>query len=155
MKSGQTILIHAGAGVVGSQAIQLAFLEGAKVITTASERSRKFVSSLGAEQIIDYHTQKFESEVDNIDVVLDLVGGDVWKRSLQVLKPGGYLVSVMMDTALPDESRKHDVNDQLYIVQTSGAELKRIANYIRQGKLKARIDRIFSLERCPTSPYLR
>ena len=52
----------------------------------------------------------------------------------------------MMDTALPDESRKHGVNSQLYIVQTSGAELERIANYIREGKLKARIDRIFSLK---------
>ena len=146
LRSGQTILIHGGAGVVGSQAVQLASLEGAKVITTASEVSREFVSSLGAEQIIDYHTQKFESEVNNIDVVLDLVGGNVWKRSLQVLKPGGNLVSVMMDTALPDESRKHGVNGQLYVVQTSGAELERIANYIRESKLKARIDRIFSLK---------
>lgn len=146
LQSGQTILIHGGAGAVGSQAIQLALLEGAKVITTASDRSREFVSSLGAEQIINYRQQKFEEEVSNVDVVLDLVGGDTWKRSLQVLKPGGQLVSVMMDTALPDGSAQHGVNGHLYIVQPSGAELERIANYIREGKLKARVDRTFTLE---------
>ena len=95
---------------------------------------------------VGINKQKFEEEVGNVDVVLDLVGGDTWRRSLQVLKPGGHLVSVMMDTALLDESPKHGVNGHLYIVQPSGAELKRIANYIREGKLKARVDRTFSLE---------
>ena len=146
LKSGETILIHGGAGAVGSQAVQLASLEGAKVITTASERSREFVESLGADQIINYRKQKFEEEVSNLDVVFDLVGGDTWRRSLSVLKPGGNLVSVMMDTALPDESAKNGVNGHLYIVQPSGAELERIANYIREGKLKARVDRTFPLK---------
>ena len=90
---GQTILIHGGAGGVGSFAVQLARWRGARVVATASAAHVGFVRDLGADLVIDYHEGSFERLVSGVDAVLDLVGGDTQARSWGVLRPGGVLGS--------------------------------------------------------------
>lgn len=80
LKSGQTVLIHGGAGGVGSFAIQLAKGAGAKVITTSSPENAQFARSLGADEVIDYTTEDFDEKVHDVDVVLDTIGGG-YRRS--------------------------------------------------------------------------
>jgi NADPH:quinone reductase-like Zn-dependent oxidoreductase len=92
LKSGETILIHGGAGGVGGFAIQLAKHLGATVLTTASAGNRDYVLSLGADRAIDYKAEDFAKTVADVDVVFDTVGGAVQVRSYDVLKPGGRLV---------------------------------------------------------------
>lgn len=88
------VLIHAASGGVGHYGVQFAKLFGAEVWTTASGSKEDFVKELGADHFINYQTQKFEEEVQNMDVVFDLIGGDYISRSLKPLKPGGVLISI-------------------------------------------------------------
>ena len=95
LQAGQRVLIHGGAGGVGSSAVQVAKAKGAYVIATASPDHTAFVRSLGADEVIDYHTVRFEDKVKNMDVVLNTVDADTNSRSIAVVKPGGILVSVV------------------------------------------------------------
>jgi NADPH:quinone reductase-like Zn-dependent oxidoreductase len=108
LKSGETILIHGGAGGVAGFAIQLAKHLGATVLTTASAGNRDYVLSLGADRAIDYNAEDFAKTVADVDVVFDTVGGAVQVRSYDVLKPGGRLVWI---AAAPPgfEPRRRDV----------------------------------------------
>ena len=92
---GQTILIHGAAGGVGSAAVQVAKAAGAHVIGTASASNHEFVRSLGADEVIDYQTQKFEDVVKNVDVVLNTANADTNARSIAVVREGGVLVSIV------------------------------------------------------------
>lgn len=94
LKRGQKVLIHAGSGGVGTLAIQLAKHLGAFVATTTSTANVEWVKALGADVVIDYCKQDFAAELRGYDVVLNSLGGDVLKKSLQVLKPGGHLISI-------------------------------------------------------------
>ncbi len=94
LEAGQTVLIHAAAGGVGQFAVQLAKWKGATVIGTASTSNLDFVKSLGADQVIDYTTTPFEQVVNDVDLVVDSVGGDTQDRSWSVLKRGGILVTL-------------------------------------------------------------
>ena len=85
--AGQTVLIHGGAGNVGAYAVQMANQAGLRVIATAASADREYVRHLGAEKVVDYHTEKFEESVTGVDVVLDTVGGDTQQRLFRVLKP--------------------------------------------------------------------
>lgn len=87
LQTGQTILIHAGAGGVGHFAVQLAKARGARVIATASEKNLDFVKSLGADEVIDYRARPFEEQVSGVDAVFDTVGGETFTRSFGVVKP--------------------------------------------------------------------
>ena len=95
LQKGQSILIHAAAGGVGHFATQLAKAAGAKVIATASSSNVDLVKSLGADEVIDYKTEDFSSLVKNVDVVLDIIGGETRAKSWQCLRKGGILVSVV------------------------------------------------------------
>jgi NADPH:quinone reductase-like Zn-dependent oxidoreductase len=101
VQAGQSMLIHGAAGGVGSLAVQLARQRGAHVIATASRRNHSFLRGLGADHLIDYHTARFEDVVAELDVVIDLVGGDLMDRSMKVLRRNGALVCL---TGLPDHS---------------------------------------------------
>lgn len=101
LKGGETVLIHAGAGGVGSFAVQFARQAGARVITTASGDGLALAGSLGADEVIDYATQDFTEHVRGADVVLDLVGGETQLRSFGVLRKEGRLVSTAMP---PDQA---------------------------------------------------
>ena len=94
VKSGDRVLVHGGAGGVGSMAVQIAKARGAHVTTTASARNAGFVKSIGADAAIDYRAVKFEDAIDDVDAVIDAVGGETTPRSVAVVKRGGRLVSV-------------------------------------------------------------
>lgn len=95
VKAGQTVLIHGGAGGVGSSAVQIAKAKGARVIATASARNHAFLKSLGVDETIDYNTTRFEDKVKNVDLVLNTVDADTGTRSIGVVKKGGMLVSIV------------------------------------------------------------
>jgi NADPH:quinone reductase-like Zn-dependent oxidoreductase len=94
VQPGQRVLIHGGAGGVGSSAVQIAKMRGAHVIATASPSHDALLRSLGADEIIDYRSVRFEDSVKNVDVVLNTVDADTGLRSIAMVKPGGILVSV-------------------------------------------------------------
>lgn len=102
LTAGQKVLIHAGAGGVGSIAIQLAKAKGAHVTATASAAKSALVTSLGADEVIDYRAEDFSQIARDMDVVFDTVGGEVQEKSWSVLRPGGFLVSI---TDRPSEDR--------------------------------------------------
>lgn len=95
LQAGQKVLIHAGAGGVGTYAIQLAKEAGAYVITTASPKNHQLLKELGADEVIDYHTTDFETTLSEIDLVLDTMAGEVQRKSITVLKPEGRLISIL------------------------------------------------------------
>src|SRR5690348_10024119 len=95
---GSKVLIHGGAGAVGSFAVQLAHQRGAYVIATTSAHNLDSVRSLGADETIDYRATRFEAAVKDIDVVLDTVVGDTLKRSWSVLRNGGKVVTIAADS---------------------------------------------------------
>lgn len=90
----QRVLIHGGAGGVGSFAVQFARWHGADVTATSSASDGATVLDLGADRVIDYRSERFEDVVDDVDLVVDTVGGETWERSWEVLRPGGRLVSI-------------------------------------------------------------
>ncbi|SEG71183.1 NADP-dependent oxidoreductase [Paenibacillus sp. UNC499MF] len=169
LQKGQKILIQAGAGGVGTFAIQLAKLMGATVATTASEAGANLVKSLGADTIINYKTEKFEELLKNYDAVFDTLGGEILEKSFEVIKSGGKVVSV---SGLPNArfgkeygsgffktllfsaashkltalEKKHHVQYTFLFMKPSGEQLRVIANYIETGKIKPVIDKVFPFE---------
>lgn len=95
LQAGQRVLVHGAAGGVGLFAVQFARLKGAEVIGTASTANVDFVRSLGAETVVDYTTTAFEQVARDVDLVLDTVGGETLQRSMQVVRRGGTLVSLL------------------------------------------------------------
>ncbi len=143
--AGQKILIHGGAGGIGSLALQIARQLGAYVATTASSDDFDYVKSLGAEEVIDYRSQVFEQLLQNFDAVFDTVGGDTYKRSFQVLRSGGVIVSMLEQ---PDEDLMAQYNaraiSQFSVVTTE--RLSKIAELVEAGNLKVQIDKVFPLD---------
>lgn len=139
ISSGQRILIHGAAGGVGSMAVQMARNAGAIVIATASASNHAYLRSLGASQVIDYNQSSFESEVDAVDVVLDLVGGDTQTRSWSVLKRGGVLVSPVSQ---PDarQAEVAGVFGKHFATRSDGAQLQQIAEQFDAGELMIEIE---------------
>jgi len=146
LAEGQRILIHAAAGGCGSFAVQLAKAKGAYVIGTASSRNKQFLHSLGVDEFIDYNTTPFEKAVNNVDVVFDLIGGETQKRSWQVLKEGGILVSVVRPA--PDEKfiTQYKVRGELIVMQPNGKQLAQIAELVDSGKIKSIVSAVFPLK---------
>ncbi|WP_051264006.1 NADP-dependent oxidoreductase [Teredinibacter turnerae] len=144
LEGGQSVLVHAGAGGVGAAAIQLAKNAGARVFTTCSSANVDYVKSLGADEIIDYTKTDF-SNLRDIDVVLDTLGGEVLQNSWSVLKPGGMLVSIV-DTPSEDIAETKRVKAAFWFVQPNSEQLAKIATLFDEGKLKVNIDSVFKLE---------
>ncbi|WP_125591197.1 NADP-dependent oxidoreductase [Companilactobacillus jidongensis] len=141
--SGKKVLIHGGAGGVGSMAIQLAKNAGAEVYTTASPRSIEDLKKLGADKVLDYHTEKFEEVLSNLDLVVDTVGHDTYKHSFEVLKPGGRLVSLVES---PDEelAEKYSVH-AMYLSGKFDNPLSKVVKLVSEGKVKLHIQKEFPL----------
>lgn len=145
LSAGQTVLIHAAAGGVGHIAVQLALLRGAKVIGTGSV-NLPLVRELGAHEMIDYSTTAFDKVVRDVDVVLDLVGGDTLQRSWAVLKPGGLLLSTVQPPS-EEMATAHGVRGQM--VDTSrptAALLDEAARLVAAGQLKPVVSKILPLQ---------
>lgn len=144
LAAGQKILIHAASGGVGSMAVQLAKAKGAYVIGTASARNIDFVKSLGADEVIDYTSVKFEDVVKDIDVVFDLLGGETQARSLAVLKKGGFIVSAVQP---PDEEalKVHEVRGAMIGALPNAAQLEEITALVEAGKMKTFVEKVLPL----------
>ena len=140
------MLIHGGAGGVGHLAVQFARAQGATVFSTCSARDLDFVRGLGAERAIDYRGERFEDIVSGIDLVFDLVGGEVEDRSWGVLKPGAILISPL---GKPDEEKARKAQarpaGQLF-VRSSGEDLAKVASLIDDGEVKLTISGRYPLE---------
>ena len=142
----QTVLIHGAAGGVGAFAVQLAHWAGAHVIATASARNRDFLRELGANEIIDYTTTRFEEAVRDVDLVFDLVGGDTLQRSWQIIKPGGTLVSVVSPQPSFAEAKVRGVRPVWFVVEPNREQLIQIGALIDAGRIGP------SLRRCCPFP---
>ena len=148
VQSGQRVLIHGGAGGTGSFAVQLACWRKAHVIATASRSNQDFLCSIGAHQTIDYQQTPFEEAVRDIDVVIDLVGGDVPKRSLTVLRPGGVLVTIATPkfAQLQAVAGRQQVHATMPTVTTEGdVSLDQVGRLIDSGTLQVMISNTFPL----------
>jgi NADPH:quinone reductase-like Zn-dependent oxidoreductase len=145
LRNGQKILIHGGAGGIGSHAIQLAKYLGARVATTAAPDEAEFVKDLGADEIIDYTSSKFEEILQDYDAVYDTVGGDTYARSFQILKPGGIIVS-MLEKQHEQLSKQRNVTAISQFTRVTTERLERLADLVDRGALKAHIDKTFPLE---------
>src|ERR1700686_1399620 len=145
LRSGQTVLIHAAAGGVGSMAVQLAKAHGARVIGTASGAEHiELIRKLGCDEAIDYKTTRFEDNVRDLDVVLDPVGGDSQQRSFGVLKKGGILVA-LTEEPRQDLTREKGVRATMIGVKPDGVRLADIAKLIDDGKLRPLVQAVFPL----------
>ncbi len=144
---GQTLLIHGAAGGVGIFAVQLAHWAGAKVIATASKNNHALLSGLGATEVIDYNLTRFEEVVQEVDVVLDTVGGDALNRSWGVLKKGGILVSIadVSIEELQTKALEWGVRAVWLLVKSNRAQLIQIGELIDAGHLKPQIEAVFPL----------
>jgi len=144
IKKGDKILIHAGAGGVGNFAIQLAKYFGAYVATTASKENEEFVKSLGANQVIDYKEEVFNEILEDYDIVLDAIGGDVLEKSYQVLKKGGKLVSIAGQPS-DEDAEKFGVKAGFLWLEPKGEQLQKLADLFVAGELKPVIGETFEL----------
>jgi NADPH:quinone reductase-like Zn-dependent oxidoreductase len=144
LQSGQCILIHGGSGGVGHFAVQLAKWKGAYVMATASAENQEFLRKLGADEAIDYTTQRFEDVAGKIDIVLDTVGGETQERSWLVLRKGGVLISLVQPPS-KEKANQFGVRATMCSVQPDGAQLREIAKLIDSAKFRPTIDRILPL----------
>jgi NADPH:quinone reductase-like Zn-dependent oxidoreductase len=145
LKSGQKILIHGAAGGIASFAVQLAKHLGAYVATTAAAEDTDYVKSLGADEVIDYKTQKFETLVKDYDAVYDTVGGETYTKSFQVLKPGGRIVS-MIEKPNEDLIKQHSVTAISQFTRVTTERLAKLAELIDAGAIKPQIDKTFPID---------
>jgi NADPH:quinone reductase-like Zn-dependent oxidoreductase len=145
LAAGQRVLVHGGAGGVGTFAVQVAVALGARVAATARESDAAFVRDLGADQVIDYTHGRFEEELRDIDVVFDTVGGQTQSRSWQVLRPGGVLVGIVAPPD-PDAARRHDARGMFFVVEPDRTGLDALTALIDAGRLAPRIDRVVPLD---------
>ncbi|MFL5660343.1 MAG: NADP-dependent oxidoreductase [Ktedonobacteraceae bacterium] len=143
--AGQTVLIHGAAGGVGVFAVQLAHWAGAHVIATASARNRDFLHELGANEVIDYTTTRFEDGVHDVDLVFDTVGGATLQRSWQVIKPGGILVTIVSPPPSFENAKAHGIRPFYFEVEPNRDELIQIGTLIDAGHLRPIIDTVFPL----------
>lgn len=144
LKSGQTVLIHGGAGGVGAYAIQFAKKAGVRVIATASAKDAAYVRKLGADAVVDYNSERFEDTAKEVDVVLDLVGGETQARSFSTLKKGGVLVSAVSP---PDQkvAGENNVTALFFLVDVSSNALSAIAKLIDEGGITTNVGPVFQL----------
>jgi NADPH:quinone reductase-like Zn-dependent oxidoreductase len=144
VKAGQRVLVHGAAGGVGLFAVQLAMWKGAHVIGTASAANIDLVRSLGVEEALDYRAKPFETVVHEMDVVIDTVGGDLYERSLKVLRPGGIFVTV---AGRPDPELAKAAGVRMAPGGRAPVEtLGQISELIASGQIKAVVGRVFPLE---------
>lgn len=145
LRTGQSVLIQGASGGVGGFAVQLAKAHGAAVHATASGEGVALVKEYGADQVIDYKRENFEDAVPMVDMVLDLVGGEVQKRSWKVLKPGGAMISTLEE---PDrqESAARRAKAMRYMAEPDAGQLAQIARLVDEGGIQIVISKTYQLE---------
>jgi NADPH:quinone reductase-like Zn-dependent oxidoreductase len=169
LKAGQKVFIHAGSGGVGTVAIQLAKHLGAFVATTTSTSNVDWVKALGADVVIDYKNQQFETVLRDFDVVLHSLGNDALEKSLKILKPGGQLISIsgpptpdfankqrlswplktvicLLSHGIRTKAKRHGIHYSFVFMKASGVQLSEISSLIEAGTIKPVVDRVFPLD---------
>jgi NADPH:quinone reductase-like Zn-dependent oxidoreductase len=148
--AGQRVLVHGAAGNVGAYAVQLAKQAGLQVVATASSADMDYVRALGADTVVDYKKERFEDTAAGVDVVLDTVGGDIQRRSVRVLKPGGILVSVV--SPVPEAIQKrYGIRAAYFYVDVTTARLNKITELFESGKLATDVGTVLPLEEARTA----
>jgi NADPH:quinone reductase-like Zn-dependent oxidoreductase len=147
VRPGQRVLIHAAAGGVGHLAVQIAKARGAYVIGTARPANHEALAGLGADQLIDYRSTRFEDAVGDIDVVLDLIGGENSVRSLRVMRPGGLLIPVPSGAgrAVFDLAAEAGVRVTGFLVEPDQVGLDGLVQLVESGQLRVLVSRQFPL----------
>ena len=155
LKPNQKVLIHGGAGGIGSLAIQLAKHVGAYVATTVSAEDIEFAREIGADEVIDYKAEDFSAKLQDYDAVFDTVGGETTTDSYKVLKPGGVLVSIV-DKPNDDLVQKYKTK---FITQSTKITSERLTNIVKlidDGELKVNIDKVFPFDQTASAlEYLK
>ena len=144
VKGGQTVLIQGGAGNVGRYAVQLAKHLGARVYATAGTADVEYVRNLGADEVVDHKTTKFEDVVPKVDAVLDTVGGQTQHRSIAVLKPGGILVSSV--SPVPEDQQRPGVRSVFFLVDVSTSRLNELSRLFDGGQLSSDVGTVLRWE---------
>ncbi|MFI9504487.1 NADP-dependent oxidoreductase [Nocardia sp. NPDC052566] len=146
---GKRVLISAAAGGVGHIAVQLAKTFGAHVIGTARAAKHEFVTGLGADEVIDYTTTDIAATVRDIDIVIQMFGGEPALRALETLRPGGILVNAQaaFTRGMYKRAAQLGVRASAFLVEPDRAELEAIAELVANKQLTAHIDAVFPLER--------
>ncbi len=146
LSKGQKILIHGGAGGIGSIAVQLAKHLGAYVTTTVSTEDVSYAKDLGADEVINYKKQSFENILQDYDAVFDTVGGQTYTNSFRVLKKGGIIVS-MLEQPNQELMKQHGVNAISQFTQVNSERLSKLTELVEQGVIKVHVDKTFPLEK--------
>ncbi len=150
LAAGQRVLIHGATGGVGSFAVQLAHGKGAHTIGTSSTRHVAFARELGADEVVDYTTQRFEETVHDVDVVFDTVGGETLERSWAVLKPGGVLISIVApppDSAAKQRATAAGIRSIYFVVEPKQAQLVELGQLLDAGHIRPVVAAVYALER--------
>ncbi len=145
LQKGQKVLIHAASGGVGSFAVQFAKWKGAYVIGTGSAENLAFIKQLGADAAIDYKNERFEDKLEELDLVFDLIGGDTQKRSLNIIRQGGILITTVRPE-FRQEARDKDIHLEGFTAQSYAEDLAQIARLIDEGKVSPVVSTILNLE---------
>ena len=145
LAAGQTALIHAASGGVGSLAVQIAKWRGARVVATTSKANVELVRSLGADQVIDYRNERFAEKVKDVDLVVDTIGGEVQASSWSVLRRGGILVSTVSVPSV-ERAAALGVRSAHILIGPDAAVLDRLAGLVDSGKLRPLIGGEFALQ---------
>ena len=141
LKAGQSVLVHGAAGAVGSMVTQLARSAGAYVIGTGRSADRQKALDFGAQEFVDLQNDALE-DVGNVDLVFDLIGGDIGKRSARLVRAGGTLVSVVGPIqARPDDGLAID-----FVVEPDRAQLTEIVQRVRDGRLRTNVGTVATLD---------
>jgi alcohol dehydrogenase len=169
LQKGQTVLIHAGAGGVGTFAIQLAKSLGARVATTASAKNHPLLKSLGADLCIDYKSTRFEDAIHDVDVVFDTQGGETLLRSFAVVRSGGTVVTVggkpdgkfakswglplpmqwilaLLARPISARAMKKNARFEYLFMRASGEQLAEIAKLVEGGAIRPVLDKTYPLD---------
>ena len=144
LEAGQRILVQGAAGGVGHLAVQIAKAHGAHVIGTASARNSEYLREIGVDEVIDYHAERYEDVLRDVDVVFETVSGANAERGLQTLKASGVLVSC---AGLPADEilAQYEVRTERFLVRPEAGQLAEIAKLIDAGKVKPNVDAAFPL----------
>jgi NADPH:quinone reductase-like Zn-dependent oxidoreductase len=150
LDAGQRVLVHAAAGGVGHLAVQFASNTGAHVVGTASGRNEAYLHELGVDQFVNYRETQFEDEVDDVDVVLDAVGGETLERSVDVVEPGGVVVTLPeppSEGAVERYKHEHDVDVRFFdvVLDSDPVTLRRVAAHAESGAVEPQIGDTYSL----------
>lgn len=146
VKKGDKVLIQAASGGVGHYAIQIAKILGATAVGTTSTKNIDFVKSIGADEVIDYTQQPFETVAHDFDFVLDALSGETLQRSIQVVKDNGTIITMPSGAdleALKTEAAKRGINLFNQLVQSNGEDMKQIAIWLESGQLRSEVSKVF------------